>query len=88
MSKKKNTDIDKLEAGESKEARFNRIVLPRINRAIKAISLIGNCSGSTYSYTPERVEAIREALVSTVSDTLRKFSGTKSNRPEFIFKDD
>lgn len=51
---------------ETKEQRFVRIAEPRVNRACKAVSLLGNLAGSGYEYTEEQVNAmfgaVQEAL--------------------------
>ena len=51
---------------ETKEQRFVRIAEPRVSRACKAVSLLGNLAGSGYEYTEEQVDAmfgaVQEAL--------------------------
>lgn len=43
---------------ETKEERFIRIAEPRVSRACKAVSLLGNLAGSGYEYTEEKVDAM------------------------------
>ena len=47
---------------ESKEERFHRVVEARVNKLIKMLRLLGNCSGVAYAYTPEQVEQIFSTL--------------------------
>lgn len=68
---------------ETKEERFVRIAEPRVNRACKAISLLGNLSGSGYEYTQEQVDAMFGAVQKSL-DTARA-SFDKSNVVKFRF---
>lgn len=47
---------------ESKHDKFMRVVAPRVRKAMKAISLIGNQAGSAYEYTEQDVAHIITAL--------------------------
>lgn len=47
---------------ETKRDKFKRIVEPRVRKALKAIRLIGNCSGSAYEYTDKDVADIAAKL--------------------------
>ena len=51
-----------IDKNETKEARFVRIAEPRVNRACKAVSLLGNLAGSGYEYTQEQVDAMFGAV--------------------------
>lgn len=66
---------------------FKRVCAPRVDRALKAIEVIGHCANrSNYEYTPEQVDAIREVLQSALNDTLSKFvPATKEAREKFTF---
>lgn len=55
---------------ESKHDRFRRLSAPRINRALKSISLVGNLAGPGYEYTDEEREAVLGELEKAV-DRLR-----------------
>lgn len=69
---------------ETKEQRFVRIAEPRVSRACKAVSLLGNLAGSGYEYTEEQVDvmfgAVQEAL-----DTARAQFKKKNNVVRFKF---
>ena len=47
---------------ETKSARFLRVAEPRVNRACKAISLIGNLARGDYEYTDEQANAMIAAM--------------------------
>jgi len=76
MAKKKyNVNAASVPADESKSDRFIRVVTPRVNKAIKAIDVIGYCNGSTYEHTEQQVKQICELLHITVDKLQLKFSG-------------
>lgn len=56
---------------ESKADRFCRVAEARVNKIIKMIRLLGNCSGVVYEHTPEQVQQIFETL-QTELDRARK----------------
>ena len=48
---------------ESKDERFRRLAEARVNKIIKMIRLLGNCSNeAVYAHTPEQVDQIFTAL--------------------------
>lgn len=61
---------------ETKRDTFKRIVQPRVSKALKAIRLIGNCSGSAYEYTEDDVAQIAIALRTAV-DTMESSYASK-----------
>lgn len=66
---------------ETKEERFIRIAEPRVSRACKAVSLLGNLAGSGYEYTEEQVSsmfgAVQEALDTARAAFVKKPKGVK-----------
>ena len=70
---------------ESKSARFVRVVTPRVNKAVKAISVIGFCAGSSYESKPAQVQQLCKLLRSTVDDLEHKFSGKAESGGSFKF---
>ena len=85
MAKKqarKKADIPK---DESKADRFTRVVTPRINKAVKAIRVIGYCSGSTYEFTPEQVKQIVQVLFKSVDNLEANFSKKADKQDSFDF---
>lgn len=61
-------------AGETKADKFKRLGEARVGKALKTISLIGNLSGSGYTYTADQVAKITAALENAVSDTMARFN--------------
>jgi len=68
---------------ETKEQRFKRVVVPRVNKALKAIRLIGNCSGSGYAYREEDAVQIFNALADAVNEAQAKFMTRASESTDF-----
>lgn len=58
---------------ETKSARFVRIAEPRVERACKAIRLIGNLSASGYEYTEEQVETMFAAMQKELDTARTRF---------------
>ena len=69
---------------ETKEQRFVRIAEPRVSRACKAVSLLGNLAGSGYEYTEEQVDAMFGAVQEAL-DTARTQFKKKNNVVRFKF---
>ena len=70
---------------ETKEERFIRIAEPRVSRACKAISLLGNLAGSVYEYTEEQVDAMFGAVKEAL-DTARAAFVKKPKDVKFKFE--
>lgn len=58
---------------ETKQQKFVRIAEPRVTRACKAISLLGNLAGSSYEYTEEQVEAMFGAVQKALDEARAVF---------------
>lgn len=67
---------------ETKSARFVRIAESRVERACKAIRLIGNLSASGYECTESQVEAMFSAMQQEL-DTAR--AAFRKERKKFKF---
>lgn len=59
---------------EQKALKFKEIGTKRLNKAIKAIEVIGNLAGSNYQRTEEQTKIIFNALREVVNDTEKKFA--------------
>jgi len=59
---------------ESKADRFRRVVTPRVNKAIKAIRLVGNQAGSSYEFTPKQIEVIGLAIHREVDLMIKQYA--------------
>jgi len=74
---------------EGKDARFLRLIKPRMGKALKCIKLLGNLSGQGYVYTPEQIAKMRVALDSAIAETFARFvpkiPGAKSQDAGFDF---
>jgi hypothetical protein len=65
---------------ESDRDKFVRLATSRVNKAIKAIQVIGNLSNrSNYSYTDSDVDKMFRALMSEVKACRLRFSSEKSD---------
>lgn len=70
----KNKKVIKPE--ENKHDKFKRVVTPRVNKAIKAIELVGNQAGAAYAPTKDDIATIITALHDAV-DKVDKVYNTK-----------
>ncbi len=60
---------------ESKEARFRRVAEARVNKLIRMLRLLGNCSGTnTYAYDDNAVEQIFAALQIELDKARERFA--------------
>ena len=85
MAIKRPRSKQSIPEGETKADRFKRVVTPRIHKAIKAIDVIGYCSGSPYEFTPEQVVQITSALNGAVDQLADKFTAKSKPESEFNF---
>ena len=58
---------------ETKEDKFKRLAVTRVNNALAKIRLIGNLSSPQYSFNPEQIERIMTALQTAIADVEEKF---------------
>ncbi len=68
---------------ETPEARFRRLASARVDKALKAIKLIGNLTGTQYKSTSEQREKIDKALSEAVKGVKESLAGTKAAKAEF-----
>lgn len=59
---------------ESKSERFCRVAEARVNKIIKMIRLLGNCSGVAYEHTPEQVQQIFTALQTEIDNAKQRYT--------------
>lgn len=83
MRKNRVQGRDEQKMKAERKAAFIRVVEPRVAKALKAISLIGNCAGAGYSYNEEQVTQIKIALTKAVTVVGDKFSKVKEQQSEF-----
>jgi hypothetical protein len=68
---------------ETGRAKFERLCVARMNRALVSIRLLGNLASPNYRWDEPDVEAIQAALSAAVNDTLAKFEKRKKTKPHF-----
>lgn len=68
---------------ESKAERFVRVAEPRVGRACKAISLIGNFATGDYEYTEEQVDAMFAAMQEALNTARAKYRKGKELKFRF-----
>ena len=72
----------------SKTDRFRRVAEARVNKIIKMIRLLGNCSGTgVYEYTDEQVAYIFSALQSELDKAKRRFRKPSLGKHRFSLTD-
>lgn len=59
---------------ESKSDRFCRVAEARVNKIIKMVRLLGNCSGIAYEHTPNQVQKIFGTLQTELDCAKRRFN--------------
>lgn len=73
---------------ESKIDRFRRVAEARVNKIIKMIRLLGNCSETgVYAYTDAQVEYIFSALQSELDKAKRRFRKPLLGKHRFSLTD-
>lgn len=69
---------------ETKDARFRRVAEARVNKAIKMLRLLGNCSGTnTYAYSDDQVEQIFTVLQIKLDKACQRYLDTQKRRGRF-----
>ena len=69
---------------ESKAERFIRVAEPRVGRACKAISLIGNFATGDYEYTEQQVDAMFAAMQEALDTARAKYRKCKESKFRFL----
>lgn len=59
---------------ESKSDRFRRVAEARVNKIIKMVRLLGNCSGIAYKHTPEQVQQIFTTLQTELDKAKQRYT--------------
>lgn len=85
MGKKAVRRKQSISKDETKSERFSRVVTPRVNKAIKAIKVIGYCTGSSYEYTPMQSAEIIKVLAKAVDSLNDRFEKKAELQEEFTF---
>jgi len=85
--KKPTPQSAKAKKPETPAEAFTRLATGRTNKAIKAIGLIGQLTGSAYESTPEQRNAIVLALEATVQHVKDAFDGRAKASDTFSLPD-
>lgn len=80
MKQKKKSD----KPAEDKRAKFKRVVTPRVKKALKFIKLIGNQSGSAYTYTEDDVTMIIGSLRDAVDAVEKRYRQKGTEQTEQV----
>ena len=86
MAKNRNRRTQTIPENETAAARFIRVVTPRVNKAVKAIDVIGFCTGSSYEHTPAQVKQIHDNLAAALERLGKRFLGKADSGGGFEFK--
>jgi len=82
---KAKTKVEVKADDESAREKFLRLAPPRMEAALKKISLIGNLAGSGYQHEHGEAKKIVEALTSAVEEVAEKFNKVKKGQRGFSF---
>lgn len=68
-----------------KHADFVRVVTPRVNKALKAIGLIGNQAGAAYAPTQDEIADMFAVIRKKVNDTEKRYQKGEGQDADFAF---
>ncbi|GAH61266.1 unnamed protein product, partial [marine sediment metagenome] len=68
---------------QPKRDKFKRIVELRVRKALKTITLVGNCAGAAYEYSPADIANIIAALRKTVDQVETRYASKGLQEIEF-----
>lgn len=78
MGKRRNTSTPPLTDAQKLQKRrdnFARVLPPRMDKALKAIRMVGDCTLPSYSYTAEQAQAVVGVLQMAVDTVKERFAG-------------
>lgn len=69
---------------ETKRERFIRVAEKRVNKALKIMELLGNCSNTkVYEYTEQDAKAIIKALEKSIASMKERFDSNAKTKERF-----
>ena len=72
--------------GNMKDKKFRELAKSRVNKAIKAVQLIGNLANkSHYTYSDSEADQIISALEKELKTTKQKFKNSNNGRRRDVF---
>lgn len=72
---------------EDKGTRFRRVAEARVNKLLKMLRLLGNCSGKNYEYTPEQVQQIFSTLRAELDTAEQRFLRPGKAKTRFLLEE-
>jgi len=70
---------------ESKSEMFLRLAPLRVEKVLKSLRILGNCSNANYEYTSEQIDKIAITLSKALEQTMLKFHAKEKNQDKFEF---
>jgi hypothetical protein len=83
-AKKKRNTVP-IPKDEKPEARFLRVVTPRVRKALKYIKAIGSCSGTAYKSSSEQVAKMFRSLTDAVETAEHRYMEKAKQGEDFNF---
>lgn len=77
----------KVDPNETKEQKFIRLAVPRLNKSVKAISSLGKLAGPGYESTPAMRTKILEILSGELKKVQAQFAGETNGKTGFTAED-
>lgn len=83
---KKPIKTESKKVKETKSEIFLRLGKLRVEKVLKAMRILGNCSNrSNYEYTSEQIESMFVVIQLAIDNTFKKFTPSKSEQESFEF---
>ena len=86
MAKKNSSTKPELTEAQKQQVKrdnFARVLPPRVNKAVKAIDLVGDCTLPSYLYTKDQAAYVVGVLQKAVDGVTARFSGEKGKSGGF-----
>lgn len=77
----------KVDPNETKEQKFIRLAVPRLNKAVKSVQSLGKLSGAGYESTPAMRQKILEILAGELKKVQSQFAGETNGKVGFTAED-
>jgi len=87
MGKARNSTTPALTDAQKKQKKidnFARVLPRRMDKALKAIRMVGDCTLPSYTYTTEQAKAVTDKLLAAVSEVEERFAGVQGKSGGFV----
>lgn len=87
MGKKRSSHVSAEEVAKKAQIRmdnFARVLPPRMDKALKAIRMVGDCTNPTYAYTEEQAKLVVIELQDAVALVKKRFAGEPGKSCGFV----